>query len=90
MKYIITMLSLLAVTTDATAQRFCPPYCGPPYENRSRGPLGDYIDRNYYCQGPGRGCTTPYPGYQGWRPYQTYPMYPRPYVPPQYYYGPMR
>jgi hypothetical protein len=71
------------------AAQFCPPYCGPPaigpYDpyGYKRGPLGDYIDRRFYCQGP----CAPSGGqrlYEGWRG-NNYP-----WIPPQRVYPPPR
>lgn len=57
--YICITLTLVTFAKPLPAQPFCPgPYCGAPtigpYDPRGykRGPMGDFIDRCFYCQGP--------------------------------------
>ncbi len=83
---------LLITWTSSAQAQYCPPYCGPRYAPSpysGRGPLGDYIDRNYYCQGPGRPCSNPYQDYRGWRG-NDYPYFRPAPQPSPYYYGPYR
>ncbi len=83
---LLLMLSLMYVRISE-AQPFCRgPYCGPvdprvaPVDPRGyrRGPMGDWLDRCFDCQGPmypRQG--PPHPYYQGWRgnnyPFHGYP-----------------
>lgn len=81
------VVGLMLLTTQAYAQPFCPgPYCGSvdprmphldPYGYR-RGPVGDWVDRCFYCQGPIYPSVPRYPNYRGYR--NIYPTLP--YLPP--------